>query len=139
MPDCTLLSITCTTSMADWVHGDLWLCPDGLLRRSRGWLGTLANASSRGVRKVVDPANRPTRTFSAAERLEITGADKRNWWIPWESIVEAKLGHGVLSHGLHLTLTDGRRVSLRWMTGEGGIDLLEERLRILLGPRLIAS
>ncbi len=137
--ECTLISITCTTSMRDWVHGDLWLCPDGLLRRSRGWRGTFANAGSRGVRTAVDPNDRPSRTFTASEVTKIAAADKRNWWIPWSSIARATLGYGVLSHGVHLTLADGRRVSLRWMTGEGGYELLKETLEAQLGDRFVVS
>ena len=132
---CTLISITCTTSMTDWVHGDLWLCPDGLLRRSRGWVRTFGNATSRGVRTSVDPTNRPTHTFGTREVREIADADRRNWWIPWAEIAEARLGYGALSHGIHLTITDGRRVSLRWMTGEGGYELLKETLEARLGER----
>ncbi len=137
--ECTLISITCTTSMRDWVHGELWLCPDGLLRRSRGWRATFANAGSRGVRTAVDPHNRPTQTFTSAELRDIAGRDKRNWWIPWSDIAVARLGYGVLSHGVHLTLVDGRRVSLRWMTLEGGYELLKETLSARLGERLQAS
>ena len=33
---CVLISASCTTSWFDWIHGELWLCPDGLLRRSVG-------------------------------------------------------------------------------------------------------
>lgn len=127
--------MVCTTSMTDWVYGELWLCPDGLLRRSLGWRATLGNTGSRGVRRMVDPNNPPTRTFTPMELREIAAADKRNHWIPWSDVAEAKLGYGLLSHGIHVTLTGGRRVSLRWMSGEGGYELLKETLSARLGER----
>lgn len=137
--DCTLISITCTTSMTDWVHGELWLCPEGILRRSRGWRATLGNTGSRGVRTSVDPTDRPGRAFTPSERRDIAATDKRNHWIPWADISEARLGSGVMSHGVHVTLRDGRRVSLRWMAGEGGLELLEEALSARLGGRFTAT
>ena len=89
---CTQISMTCTTSMTDWVHGDLWLCSDGLLRRSRGWRATTSNVDNRGARQIVDPREiRPTQAFSTEERLQIAASDKRNWWIPWDQIAEASL------------------------------------------------
>jgi hypothetical protein len=132
---CTLLSITCTTSWTDWVHGDLWLCPDGLLRRSRGWRATFANSSSRGLKRGVDQENRPTRQFSADEIRDIVRSDKRNRWITWEQIERANPGWGLLNHALHVQLLDGRKVSLRWASIDGGFDLLEPVLRDRLGAR----
>lgn len=129
---CTLLSITCTTGMTDWVHGDLWLCPDGLLRRSRGWRATIANTGSMGVKDVVDVKNRTTRTIGIEERRQIAGADKRNWWLPWDQITRAKLESGPMSIGLHLILTDGRKLSLRWFRMEGGADELKAAMQPIL-------
>jgi hypothetical protein len=30
----TLISASCTTSWFDWIRGELWLCPNGLLARA---------------------------------------------------------------------------------------------------------
>lgn len=134
---CTQISMTCTTSMTDWVHGDLWLCPDGLLRRSRGWRATISNLDNKGTKASIHPKEaRPTRAFSTDERRQIDASDKRNWWIPWGDVAEAKLGDGPVSLGVHLTLTDGRRVSFRWFKAEGGLDLLKATMAPALGERL---
>ena len=133
---CTQISMTCTTSMTDWVHGDLWLCTDGLLRRSRGWRATMSNVDNRGAKQIVDAREvRPT-AFTTEERMQIAASDKRNWWISWDQIAEAKLGYGPISLGIRLTLTDGRRISFRWFQGEGGMDLLKAAMSPILGARL---
>ncbi len=134
---CTQISMTCTTSMTDWVHGDLWLCSDGLLRRSRGWRATMSNVDNRGARQIVDAREiRPTQAFSTEERLQIAASDKRNWWIPWDQIAAAKLGYGPISLGIHVTLNDGRKISLRWFKSEGGMDRIKAAMEPILGPRL---
>ena len=123
--------------MADWVHGDLWLCSDGLLRRSRGWRATMSNVDNRGARQHIHPREiRPTRAFTTEERVAIAASDKRNWWIPWDQIAEAKLAYGPISLGIHLTLTDGRKISFRWFKVEGGIELLKATMEPILGARL---
>jgi hypothetical protein len=40
----TLLSRACTTGWLDWVWGELWLLPDGVIRVSSGWSDTLSEA-----------------------------------------------------------------------------------------------
>src|SRR3984893_9691580 len=43
-PPAILLTTSCTTGWADWVHGELWLCPDGLLRLSLGLATTITKS-----------------------------------------------------------------------------------------------
>src|SRR5687768_13514771 len=105
---CTLLSLTSTTGWLDWVHGDLWLCPDGILRRSRGRKTTIMNARADRMNEFVDATHRPTRTFTDDEIAAITKADKRNVWIAWNQVSTARLASGPMSHALHIELTDGR-------------------------------
>ena len=38
---CTLISRSCTTGWLDWAHGELWVCDDGLLRKSLGLVETV--------------------------------------------------------------------------------------------------
>jgi hypothetical protein len=135
---CTLLSITCTTGGFDWVHGDLWLCPDGILRRSRGWRVTLRNTGSMGIKDAVDWRNRPTRIIAEGERRQIASVDKRNWWVPWDQISRAKLSSGPLSYGLHLELTDGRKEKFEWLRQDGPADVLMATMTASLGERMTA-
>lgn len=127
---CMLVSASCTTSWFDWIHGELWLCPDGLLRRSLGLWTTIRH----GNRRSVDPANRPTCAFSPDEIVQTLAAGRRNRWITWGEISHAILKRGVLDHSLHLELVDGRHAKFLWLRIDGGYDVLEARLeRSLLG------
>jgi len=131
---CTLVSLSCTTAWTDWAQGELWLCPDGLLRKSRGWLATVAG--SLGAAGRFDHKKRPTRLIGDEERTRTAAAGNRNWWITWDQIESAKLQAGPMSHALHLLLTDNRKVSLRWLRADGPTDFLRTALRDALGQRL---
>lgn len=133
---CSLLSITCTTGWLDWVHGDLWLCPDGILRRSRGAKSTVGNAESGGMKELVSATHRPTRAFTDDEVAAIARADRRNVWVTWDQVASARLVSGPMSHALHLELRGGRKISLRWLRQEGPADFLRARLVAALGHRL---
>ena len=76
----------------------------------------------------VDPANRPTRTFSVDELDRIVAAGRRNRWVPWTAISHATLKRGVIDHSLHLELGVGRREKFLWLKVDGGYDLLGQAL-----------
>src|SRR5919201_4625134 len=40
----TLLTASCTIGWLDWIHGDLWLLPNGLLRTRSGLGATIGHA-----------------------------------------------------------------------------------------------
>jgi hypothetical protein len=134
---CTLISASCTTSWFDWIHGELWLCDDGLLRRSLGLMTTFAH--SRPIRQTVDPATRPTRVFTANELTEIVAAGRRNRWIRWPEVQQATLKRGVVDQSLHLDLTGDRREKFLWLAIDGGFELLEKELPARLPGRFTAS
>ena len=121
---CALVTVTCTTGWFDWTLGELWLCPDGLLRRSRGLVST-----------VMGPRYRPPlRAFDPSQVLELIDADPRNKWITWHQISQATLKRGLIDHSLHLELADGRFEKFLWLGGDGGYDTLAAALpRVLPG------
>jgi hypothetical protein len=131
---CTLISASCTTSWFDWIHGELWLCPTGLLRRSVGLVATIGH----GTGPTVNPASRPTRIFGLDEIARILEAGRRNRWIAWSEITRATLKRGVMDHSLHLELGVGRREKLLWLQADGGYDLLEAALSRALPGRFTA-
>jgi hypothetical protein len=133
---CTLISASCTTSWFDWIHGELWLCPTGLLRRSLGLTTTLGHGT--GNRATVDPAHRPTRTFGLDEIRQILAEGRRNRWISWSEISQATLKRGLMDSSLHLELGDRRREKFLWLRGDGGYDLLERSLARSLPGRFKA-
>ena len=140
-PLCTLVSVTCTTGWFDWIHGELWVCPDGVLRRSLG----LATTVGRGVfpRRLglaIKVQDRPPRTFSSDEIASIIGLDRRNRWIAWSSVAFASLKRGPTTTSLHLQLGDGRREKLLWIrTYVGADDALEAALARSLPGRFDAT
>jgi hypothetical protein len=134
---CVMIAASCTTGWFDWVHGELWLCPTGLLRRSLGMAATIdhARAKSSGNR-TLDPHHRPVREFSSAEIAAIQAADARNAWLPWSEIRAATLKRGIIDHSLHLELGDGQKRKFLWLKSDGGFDLLRSRLGEAMGDRL---
>ena len=128
---CTLITASCTTSWLDWIHGELWLCPTGLLRRSVGLIATVRHMNG----QTVDPSDRPTHAFGLDEIAQIRAADRRNRWIPWADITHATLKQGALDHSLHLDLGAGRREKLLWLRVDGGTDLLQGALARALPGR----
>ncbi len=132
--DCVLISASCTTGWFDCIHGELWLCPGGLLRRSLGLGATVDHY----VGPTVDRSNCPTRIFSAEEVEAILASDRRNRWIPWEAISSVTLKRGVLDSSLHLTLVDGRREKFLWLKIDGGYDVLQYALSRQLPGRFEA-
>jgi hypothetical protein len=119
--DCILISASCTTSWLDWIHGELWLCANGLLRRSLGLKATIRHNN----RRTVEAETRPRHEFNPGEIAEVLRAGRRNRWITWPEITHATLKRGVLDHSLHLERARGRREKLLWLHVDGGYDVLE--------------
>ena len=117
---CILIAASCTTGWFDWIHGELWLCPGGLLRRSLGLWATVRHGDMRGAKLTVDTQNRPTRAFTPDEVRRIVESDRRNRWIKWEELS-------------HATLKDGSRAKFLWLRMDGGLDLLRAELSRALG------
>jgi len=130
----TPVSASCTTSWLDWIHGELWLCPTGLLRRSLGLRATFAH----GTKATVDPLARPTRIFDAAEIAVILAAGRRNRWIPWSSVTQATLKRGTVTSSLHLELGVARKEKFLWLPVDRGFEFLSDALPRLLPVRFRA-
>lgn len=130
---CTLIAASCTTGWFDWIHGELWLCPGGLLRRSLGLWATVRHGDMRGAKRTVESENRPTRSFTPEEVRRIVESDRRNRWIKWEDIAHATLKDRLVDHSLHLELKDGSRAKFLWLRMDGGLDLLRAALLRVLG------
>lgn len=132
--ECTLLTASCTTGWSDWIHGELWLCPDGLLRRALGLGATMAH----GTLQTVDPST-PVRRRLTSEEIAAIGGGRRNRWIRWDSIARAELRSGPLTHSLHLELRDGTRQKLLWLGVDPARARLADVLPSVLGERFVAG
>jgi hypothetical protein len=118
-----LICASCTTGWLDWIHGDLWLLPDGLLRVRGGLGATIGHANQRTV-----PEDIGERQFGAGEVERLQREHKTNLWIPANEIVSAGIRNGPLSGRLALTLTGGRRVKLMWLRADGASEPLKHAL-----------
>lgn len=104
-----LLSKSATTGWLDWMHGELWLFPDGLLRIPMGWGKTILM-----VGYFFNPHRTQPRAFSADERAALI-ARRRNVWIPFADVRQATLRHSMGADELVVTLSNGQRKQLLWI------------------------
>ncbi|MFD9001226.1 hypothetical protein ACFV0T_09700 [Streptomyces sp. NPDC059582] len=126
-----LLAGTCTTGWLDWVHGELWLLPDALVRVRSGLLGSVVNST--GGSGVTPRA--PYRVMGYDPEA-IRAAHRTNKVIPLAEIERARLHGGVTTSGMTLTMADGTHHKLLWLSSEPARRLLRDRLLPTLGPRL---
>lgn len=132
---CILASASCTTGWLDWIHGELWVCPDGLLRRSLGLVKTMEHGSA----ATVDPRSRPQRRITAAEKYVQSNAGGTNRWVGWDWIDSAEVRRGLLTDSFHYRLKNGSRGKLLWFRTDDAKDLIEHAARSNLGARLLAT
>ncbi|MEU8775592.1 hypothetical protein [Streptomyces sp. NPDC048606] len=125
-----LLATSCTTGWLDWVHGKLWLLPDSLVRVRGGFVHTVVNAIASGL---------PERTATSVigyDPVVILGGHRTNKVIPFDGIAHARLHLGLTTSGLDVTMTDGIRHRLLWLSSEQARGVLADRLLPVLGSRL---
>lgn len=132
--ECTLASASCTTGWTDWIHGELWVCRDGIFRRSLGLWATMAHGSG----PTVDPVGRITRRVTPSEIAQAT-ARRRNLWVPWDSIASPELRHGFMTDSLHLRLKDGRRRKFLWLAVDQAHAPLAAALEQSIGDRFVRA
>ena len=111
-PQLSMLSARCTTGWLDWIHGELWLMPDGLLR-----------VCDEAVPRGLDEAEPRPR---APEELEHLRAHARSLWVRADEIVRASVRSGILTSRLTLLLADGRRRKLLWPSSDPAVVVLRE-------------
>ncbi|MFJ6084194.1 hypothetical protein ACIQI8_22595 [Streptomyces sp. NPDC092369] len=127
-----LLAGTCTTGWLDWIHGELWLLPDHLVRVRSGLLRSVLNSQNGSGVTAQDPYQLVAHDPDAIRR-----AHRTNKVIPFTDIHSARLHGGVTTSGMTLTMTDGTRHKLLWLSTEPARRLLRDRLLPVLGPRLV--
>lgn len=123
MVNAQLLTASCTTGWLDWIHGELWLLPDGLLRVRSSLRKTIAHQNRRTV-----PDAPVVREFEEGELEELRRAHRKNLWIRASEIVSADIHSGLTTSRLSLTLASGRRIKLLWLASDPAAGLLKEGL-----------
>jgi hypothetical protein len=125
MVEARLLTASCTTGWGDWVHGELWLFPNGLLRVRGSLLETIAHANQQTV-----PDEPVIASFAdAEEEIERLRREHRtNLCISANEVVEAHFRTGIVSGRVSLTLAGGRKVKLLWLRTDPAVAPLKEAL-----------
>jgi hypothetical protein len=106
-----------------WIHGQLWLLPEGLLRVRTDLDTTIGHANRRTV---VDELL--LYEFAPGEIALLARQDKRNLWLRADEIVAASFREGLLNSRLSLTLDSGRRIKLLWLRADPAIAPLKQAL-----------
>lgn len=127
-----LLSRSATTGWWDWLHGELWLFPHGILRVPLGWPMTLASAGG-----FYDARSPTVRSVDISDFTHLI-TDPRNLWVPRDAIAFARLGHTLGAGELRVKLSDGRQLRLLWLPSQAVYQRLSVALREWLGERLEA-
>lgn len=102
-----LISISCTTGWLDWVHGELWLAGDGILRRRRGWLKTIGSGNAMLARDFRRHADDEAPVPNLTDADIDTAVEHGGLWISAPSIREARLRVGLSTGRLGIITVDG--------------------------------
>jgi hypothetical protein len=112
MVQARLLTASCTTGWLDWIHGELWLLPDGLLRVPLGLKTTVAHGAARTV------SNEPEVDELDEMELEQRRHLPKSLWIEASNIASADLRKGLITSRLVVRLRDGRTHKLLWLKAD---------------------
>ncbi|MEV1144171.1 hypothetical protein [Micromonospora sp. NPDC049799] len=126
-----LITRSCTTGWADWVHGELWLLPNLLVRRRLTLQQTRAHANGRTV-----PHPLPEVRAASMPLDEILSAHPTNKVLALDTVVEARLHRGLMTDRLAVTMRDGNRHKLLWLKVDPAYEVLCHALAEPLGQRL---
>ncbi|MFI7071593.1 hypothetical protein [Micromonospora sediminicola] len=126
-----LITRSCTTGWADWIHGELWLLPHLLVRRRLSLRETRAHANGRTV-----PHPLPAVPASTLDLAAVAAAHPSNKVLALDDVIGARLHRGVLSDRLALTMRDGGRHKLLWLRVDPAYEVLGPALAESLGDRL---
>lgn len=124
------LSRSCTTGWLDWVHGELWLSPAGLIRRRLTWNESKAHRLGPTVGEPL-----PEALFSDADLTRVTSAHPSNKVINFDAVARARLVRGVTADALRLAMRDGTRHKLLWLPRDPAYRVLIATLPAALGDR----
>ncbi|HEY4387072.1 MAG TPA: hypothetical protein VGN34_21660 [Ktedonobacteraceae bacterium] len=127
-----LLTASATTGWLDWIHGELWLLPTGLLRIPLNLGKTILH----GVGPTVDPYQPRWRSFDEKTIETLLGL-RGTRWVPHTQLRKAYLHQGVSTDRLLLQLQDQRTVKLLWLPVDGAFEPLQKVLTDWLGNELV--
>lgn len=130
----TLISRSCTTGWLDWVHGELWLADDAIMRSRLPLAETLAHGYAGSPTVAAPPSPVPLPPHKTPERL--ANSHRTNKYIPFDQIATAALHRGRMIDRLSVTLRTGTRHKLLWLRADPAFALLREAMARSLPGRL---
>jgi hypothetical protein len=114
-----LISRSCTTGWTDWIHGELWLSPQRLMRRRIGFWRTIGNGLWRTV-----PSPLPVYDITEEQVLAVEREHRTNLAVSWSDVADADLRKGLLTDRLLLRMNDGVRHRLLCFSWDGAFGEL---------------
>jgi hypothetical protein len=125
-----LVSRSVTTGPSDWIHGDLWHLPTGLLRVPLGLAATARHLTFR----TVDPSNRLRDEWGEDEIADLVSSDDSVLWLPFVGTRSAHLYNRRLTSYIVIGLGEpGNQIRLSCFRRDGAVEYLAPVLRAVLG------
>jgi hypothetical protein len=126
-----LVTARATTGWFDWIHGELWLYPNGLLRLPLGLPATLLHNVGLSA-----PSEQKQPVFHARDN-EVDIASQKGLWVPCAAMQKAYLHHGLITDRLRLLVENQPSVKFLWPPQEEAWQLLRTAFTQWLGNQLI--
>ena len=109
---CQLITASCTTGWLDWVHGELWVLPDGLVRLRTSLSTTLMHQNQQTV------PDEAERVELSNESIDFMISTKRRLWIPSDKIKSAHFHIGRTTGRVNLRMKDAAKIKLLWLRSD---------------------
>lgn len=124
------LSKSCTTGWLDWVHGELWLLPTGMIRRRLSW----SESKAHGLAPTVGTPL-PQARLAEFDLAALQAAHRTNKVIHFDDVAQARLAQGSTSDVLRFEMRDGTRHKLLWLSKDPAYSILSSVLPVVLDGR----
>lgn len=127
-----LISRSCTTSWLDWVHGELWMAPDALVRLRL----SLGQSARHGPGPTVALPERADPDDPQFAPDVVRAGNRRNKYIRFDDIASARLRRGILNGRLSITTHSGERHKFLWLGSDPAFMILMAELPHRIPRRL---
>lgn len=131
-PAAFLLSRTCTRGWWDWVHGELWITPEAIVRLRRRASAALRMGS------LQDPLpKRADATLAKFQPATVRALHRGNRYLRLDDVASARLHRGITTDRLVIRTRGGKRHKLLWMKTDPAFLILRDRLVDEMPERLL--
>lgn len=127
-----LISRSCTTSWTDWIHGELWLAPDALVRLRLD----LAQTMLGGAGPATDLPKQAPLGLRGFDPAAVRADHSTNKYLHFDDITSAQLRRGILTGRLSVTMRTGEQHKLLWLRSDPAYMILRVALPQRIPGRL---